>query len=94
MSLGFTDGSNNFGLRGRYNTSNSFFIYSTHFYGKPVGTSNSNNGHEVAKASTAGGITTDPAKSGMACKLTIPTKNTPSSSLSTQKLGQWAIKYM
>lgn len=40
------------------------------------------------------GVSTNAANSGLVCKVTIPAKNTPSSSLSTQKLGKWAIKYM
>lgn len=87
--LGVYNGKNYFGLGGA-----GYYVYGrTGWYNNTVGQAPTGN-YFPTGSGTSIVLTSDGTKSGIVCKMTIPAKNTPSSSLSTQKLGQWAIKYM
>lgn len=89
MTLGLTNGSGN---NGCLITSSASAVYGRKDgFGKSLPYTNT--ATATLGANSMLGVTTDASKSGMACSITIPSKSTSSSTLSTLKLGKYCIKY-
>lgn len=89
MTLGLTNGAGNNG--GLVAATNSAVYGRIDGFGKSLPCTNT--ATATLSANQMLGVTTDASKSGMACSVTIPSKSTSSSSLSTLKLGKYLIKY-
>ena len=87
MTLGLTNGNNNFGMvSGVYNASGSYALgQSFSAYGKGYGGS----GAEKSTADTWCGVTPDPTKSGLITKFSGLTLGT----VNSKKLGSFYIRY-
>lgn len=86
MTLGFTNGTYNFGLAVNGSNGNSDTFW-TNAYGKPVGTIGASYVDTPNKSSM--GVTADPAKSGLITKFSGLTLGT----VPSEKLGNFYIRY-